>query len=65
MNKFPAVMLDQLRAEYAKINTIDPSEPTYGKIVALLDKLTQPQLKQLASAGIKFVSSLARNRVQA
>jgi hypothetical protein len=59
-----AQMIEALRSEYAKINTIDPSGPSYRTLVVLLDKLPQDNLKQLAEANIKFVSSLARNRVK-
>jgi len=62
--KFTKTHLATLRREYAKINKIDPELPSYGNLIAALDNLTQPQLKQLASAKIKWVSSLARNRIE-
>jgi len=55
--------LDQLRAGYAGINTIDPSQPSYGRLTALLDASGPQRLQQLADAKIKFVSNLARNRL--
>lgn len=55
--------LNQLRSGYSGINRVDPCLPAYRKLVALLDRATVPQLKQLAAAEIKFVSSLARNRL--
>ena len=60
---FSKSQLDKLRAEYSKIKTVDPSQPTYGKLTAFLDKLDDAKLKQLATAKIKFVSGLAHNRV--
>lgn len=61
---FSESMLNQLRAEYAHIKGIDPMQPTYSKITKLLGGMTQEQLKQLSKANIKFISSLARNRVR-
>lgn len=61
---FTPAHLGKLRAEYAGIATVDPDGPTYPKICAMLDGMTQEALKQLAGADIKFLSSLARNRVR-
>lgn len=60
---FSAGQLASLRAEYAKIDHVDPSQPSYGKLTTFLNGLSQPRLKQLATAEIKFVSKLAKNRV--
>ena len=60
---FSKSQLDQIRAQYSKIKTVDPSQPTYGKLTAFLDKLDDAKLKQLSTAKIKFVSGLALNRV--
>jgi hypothetical protein len=51
-----------LRAAYAGIDRIDPAAPSYKALVALLDKTDDKTLVLLASAEIKFVSMLARNR---
>lgn len=56
-------LVDKLRASFAGINTIDPDSPTYAKLLALLDKLSEKQLQELVDAKIKFVSGLARNRI--
>lgn len=61
---FSSSMIEQLRSEYSKIDKVDPEGESFKKLRALLDRLDQEQLKQLAGAGIKFVSNLARNRVQ-
>lgn len=61
--EFSTSHIDQLRAEYSRINTVDPSQPSYAKLTGMLDHMSQPQLKQLSGAGIKFVSSLANNRL--
>lgn len=57
--------IEKLRAGYAGIKTVDPEGEAYPKMCAMLDKLSQEQLKQLAGAKIKFLSGLARNRVKA
>jgi hypothetical protein len=54
--------LTKLRAEYAHIQTIDPAGPTYPKLCTFLDGLPDSRLCQLAGAGVKFLSMLARNR---
>ncbi len=61
---FSPSMIEQLRTMYGKIKTVDPSQPSYGKLIKLLDGASPEQLKQLSEAGIPFVSKLARNRVR-
>ena len=60
---FSPSQIAALKAEYSKINTIDPSSDTYKKLIAMLDKLDLKSLKALADANVKFVSKLAQNRV--
>jgi hypothetical protein len=60
---FSDAQIARLKAEYSKINTVDPSGDSYKKLTAMLDKLDVPTLEKLAGAGIKFVSGLAKNRV--
>ena len=57
-------LIDTLRSEYSKINTIDPDSPTYKALIKLLDGLDEDRLKVLARADIKFVSKLAQNRIR-
>ena len=57
------VQLEVLRKNYAGINRIDPCGETYSKLIAFLDRQTIPVLETLAGAKIKWVSSLALNRV--
>lgn len=57
---FTAGMIEQLRAEFSKIKNVDPSSPTYQKMHALVERLSPEQLKQLAKAGVPFVSNMAR-----
>ncbi len=53
-----------LRKDYSTIDKIDPEGDGYKGLIKLLDSLAQEDLKQLADADIKFVSSLARNRLR-
>jgi hypothetical protein len=62
--RFTVSQLSRLRDAYAKLEGVDPSKPSYQKLAPYLSGLTQPQLKQLAGAKIKFLSALARNRVR-
>jgi hypothetical protein len=57
-------LISDLRKAYANINTIDPSSPTYKKLIDFLDGLDQEHLQILADAGVKFVSMLAKNRLK-
>ena len=63
MNLFNKSQLNTLRKQYGNIKGINPSSPTYKKLVYMLDTLPLPNLKQLEKAKIPFISGLARNRV--
>jgi hypothetical protein len=60
---FSPSQIAALKAEYSKINGIDPASETYKKLIAMLDRLDLKSLQSLAGAEIKFVSKLAQNRV--
>jgi hypothetical protein len=60
---FSPSQIAALKAEYSKINGIDPDSDTYKKLIAMLDRLDLKSLQSLAGAEIKFVSKLAQNRV--
>jgi hypothetical protein len=60
---FSPSQIAALKAEYSKINGIDPASDTYKKLIAMLDRLDLKSLQSLAGAEIKFVSKLAQNRV--
>ena len=60
---FSASQIAALKAEYSKINGIDPASDTYKKLIAMLDRLDLKSLQSLAGAEVKFVSKLAQNRV--
>jgi len=63
MESFSPSQIAALKAEYSKINGIDPASDTYKKLIAMLDRLDLKTLQSLAGAEIKFVSKLAQNRV--
>jgi len=56
--------LQTLRDNYARIERINPDSANYKQLTAKLSQYPQEVLKQLAGANIKFVSSLARNRLR-
>jgi len=61
---FSRDQIAKLKAAYGKIDSFDPSNPAYERLVAMLDGLSKDQLSQLHKAGIKFVSLLAGNRLR-
>ena len=63
LNKFSKSQLDTLRKQYGTVKGVNPSSPTYKKLVYMLDSLPLANLKQLEKAKIPFISGLARNRV--
>jgi hypothetical protein len=62
MSTFTASQLSELRADFARFETVDPCTPAYGKLISLLDALDDEALRGLAHARVKFVSRLALNR---
>lgn len=63
MNKAQlTAQIEALRAGYGKLKTIDPSSPTYKKLIALLDSMDDELLMIVEAAQIKFLSMLAWNR---
>jgi hypothetical protein len=62
--RFSALQLQQLRKQYGSLTRIDPLSSTYKNLISMLDSLPLELLKQLASAKIAFVSTLAFNRVK-
>jgi hypothetical protein len=60
---FTLDQLDKMRISYAQIDTIDPGSIAYNALINKLDKMEPPMLQQIADAKIKFLSGLARNRV--
>ncbi|KKK66994.1 hypothetical protein LCGC14_2958500 [marine sediment metagenome] len=62
-SEYTSKQIRSLRDEYGRIEKIDPNEPTYKALIKHLDSLPHELLAQLANAKIKWVSTLARNRV--
>lgn len=54
--------IEELRSAYASIKTIDPEGLAYKQLCLFLDARSDEELKELALAGIKWVSSLSLNR---
>ena len=61
---FTDEQLKILREKYRDLKRIDPNSRDYANLIAILDSLSQAQLKQFRDANIKFVSRLARNRIK-
>jgi hypothetical protein len=57
--KFSSTMLAKLKAEYAKIEKINPAGPGYKKMKAIMAKMSQEQLQQIVDAKIKFLQYTA------
>ena len=64
MNKFTKQQIDMIRKAYGTLSRIDPNSPTYKKFIKFLDKLPKDQLRQLDKAEIKWISTLAANRLR-
>lgn len=62
--KFSKSQLDRLRAEYGKIDTIDPTSPTYKKLNKFIDSMSKEQLKMIGDANIKWLSRKAKFRLK-
>ena len=61
--KFTTEQLNELRTGYGTIKSIDPCQPTYARLVATLDGMSQEQLKQLRDERIPWLGRLAINRI--
>jgi len=55
--------IELLRTTFDAVKGISPSGGAYKNLVAFLDNLSQSSLKKLSNAKIKFVSPLAKNRL--
>ena len=60
---FSQSQITKLRAEYGKIDKIDPTSKGYAKMDAMLEKMSIEELEIIIDAKIKFVSSLALAKV--
>jgi hypothetical protein len=60
---FTNSMIQTLRDQYGKIQSVDPDGKSYAALTAFLDKQSPEMLKALVDAKIKWVSSLALNRL--
>jgi hypothetical protein len=56
-------MVQHLRVAYGAVDRVDPTSAAYTGLCKLLDTLSQDDLKTLRDANIRWISSLARNRM--
>lgn len=61
--QFTEAQITELRTRYGAIDRIDPEGNAYAGLCAFLDKLNRKDLQSLVDARIKWVSSLALNRL--
>jgi hypothetical protein len=61
---FNEKQLQGLRNCYAQFERIDPATNQYKNLIEFLNGLDQIILRQIAGAEIKFLSRLAKNRVE-
>jgi hypothetical protein len=61
--KLTPTMVNELRTAYGAINCVDPASGAYFAVCEILDSLSQEDLETLRDADIKWVSSLADERV--
>jgi len=62
--EFTAKQIEILRENYAKIQSIDPCGPAYEKLIQFLNRLQNDTLKQIANSDIRWLSPIARNRLE-
>ena len=60
---FSPSQIKKLRAEWGKIELIDPTSKTYKRLDDMLEKMSIEDLEKIIDAKIKFVSSLALAKV--
>jgi hypothetical protein len=61
--KLTPAAVETLRAAYGEINSVDPANAAYTGLSKLLDSLSQDDLKLLRDANIKWISSMAEDRM--
>lgn len=64
VGQFTSSQLNLMRTEFSTLSRIDPSSPSYNRLIALLDAMNQDQLIQIRDAHIPFMSRLAINRIR-
>jgi hypothetical protein len=57
-------MMRTLRNAYAGVDHVDPTSEAYHGVCRLLDRLSQEDLRILRDANIRWLSSLADERVR-
>lgn len=62
---FSTSQIEHLRREFAKIERVDPDSPILAKMRAMCERLDEPMTRQLAQAGIKWLSGFAERALVA
>lgn len=60
---FSKSQINRLRAEYGKMELINPMSKAYKALDAMLEKMSIEELQMLLDAKIKFISSLALAKI--
>jgi hypothetical protein len=61
--KLTPAAVGTLRAAYGEINSVDPTNAANTGLSKLLDSLSQDDLKLLRDADIRWISSMAEDRL--
>ena len=61
--KLTAAAVGTLRAAYGEINSVGPTSAAHTGLSKLLDSLSQDDLKLLRDADIRWISSMAEDRL--
>ena len=63
VERFSDAQIAALRTTYSKISSIDPDSNSYKQLLSKLDSMDKATLTKVANGNIKFMSGLARNRL--
>ena len=58
-----SAQMKRLKANYGVIPTMNPDSDNYKRLLGMIDKMAPDHLRQIAAADIKWLSGLAKNRI--
>ena len=58
-----SAQIKKLKANYGVIPTMNPDSDNYKRLLGMIDKMAPDHLRQIAAADIKWLSGLAKNRI--
>jgi len=61
---FTSKQIEALKKAYGQLERIDPASSTYQHLMQFLSGLDQKVLRQIATEEVKFLSVLARGRLE-